>query len=70
MTDKVLIDLLVIQLNIDTELKVWFTFAVDMAKSVDVEPSLPRTANLGAAVVITYQERTAKRTTDVLLQFQ
>ena len=44
MADKVLIDLLVIQLNTDTELKVWFTFAVDMAKSVGVEPSLPRTA--------------------------
>ena len=44
MIDKVLSDLRDIQSNIDTEFKVWFTFAVDMAKSVGVEPSLPRTA--------------------------
>ena len=44
MIDKVLSDLQGIQSNIDTEFKVWFTFAVDMAKSVGVEPSLPRTA--------------------------
>ena len=37
-------DLLGIQSNINTEFKVWFTFAVDMAKSVGVKPSLPRTA--------------------------
>ena len=37
-------DLLGIQSNINTEFKVWFTFAVDMAKSVGVEPSVPRTA--------------------------
>ena len=44
MIDKVLSDLQGIQSNIDTEFKVWFTFAVDMAKSVGAEPSLPRTA--------------------------
>ena len=44
MIDKVLSDLQGIQSNIDTEFKVWFTFAVDMTKSVGVEPSLPRTA--------------------------
>ena len=44
MIDKVLRVLRDIQLNIDTEFKVWLTFAVDMAKSVGVEPSLPRTA--------------------------
>ena len=44
MIDKVLSDLQGIQSNIDTEFKVWFTFAVDMAKSVDAEPSLTRTA--------------------------
>ena len=38
------IDLRDIQSNIDTEFKVQFTFAVDMAKSVDVETSLPSTA--------------------------
>ena len=42
--DKVLSDLWDIQSNIDTEFKVWFTFAVNMTKSVGVEPSLPRTA--------------------------
>ena len=46
MTDKVLSDSWDIQWNIDSEFKVWFTkvwftFAVDMAKSVGVEPSLP-----------------------------
>ena len=38
------IDLRDIQSNIDTEFKVQFTFAVDMAKSVGVETSLPSTA--------------------------
>ena len=42
--NKVLSDLRDIQSIIDTGLKLWFTFAVDMAKSVGVEPSLPRTA--------------------------
>ena len=37
-------DLRGIQSNIDNEFKVWFSFAVDMAKSVGVEPSLSRTA--------------------------
>ena len=32
MIDKVLSDLRDIQSNIDTESKVWFTFAVDMSK--------------------------------------
>ena len=44
MIDKALSDLRDIQSNIDTEFKVQFTFAVDMAKSVDVETSLPSTA--------------------------
>ena len=44
MIDKVLSKLWDIQSNIDTEFKVWFTFAVDMAKSVVVEPSFPWTA--------------------------
>ena len=44
MIDKVLSDLWDMQSNIDTEFKVWFTFAVNMTKSVGVEPSLPRTA--------------------------
>ena len=44
MIDKVLSDLRDIQSNIYTESKVWFTFAVDMSKSVGVEPSLLRTA--------------------------
>ena len=44
MIDKVLSDLRDIQSNIDTESKVWFTFAVNMSKSVGVEPSLLRTA--------------------------
>ena len=44
MIDKVLSDLRDIQSNIDTEFKVQFTFAVDMAKSVDVETSFPSTA--------------------------
>ena len=39
MIDKVLSNLRGIQSNIDTEFKVWFTFAADMAKSVGVEPS-------------------------------
>ena len=44
MIDKALSDLRDIQSNIDTEFKVQFTFAVDMAKSVGVETSLPSTA--------------------------
>ena len=44
MIDKVLSDLRDIQSNIYTESKVWFTFAVDMSKSVGVEPNLLRTA--------------------------
>ena len=44
MINKVLSDLQDIQLDIDTEFKVWFSFAVDMEKSVGVEPSLSRTA--------------------------
>ena len=44
MIDKALSDLRDIQSNIDTEFKVQFTFAVDMAKSVDLETSLPSTA--------------------------
>ena len=44
MIDKVLSDLQGIQSNIHTEFKVWFTFAVNMAKSVGVARSLPRTA--------------------------
>ena len=44
MIDEVMSDLLGVQSNIDTEFKVWFTFVVDMAKSIRVEPSLPRTA--------------------------
>ena len=72
MTDKVLSDSRDIQWNIDSEFKVWFTkvwstFAVDMAKSVGVEPSLPMIGDVGAAIVITFQERIMKRTTDVLL---
>ena len=42
--DKVLSDLRGIQSNIHTEFKVWFTFAVNMAKSVGAGRSLPRTA--------------------------
>ena len=41
MIDKVLSDLRDIHFSFN---KVWFTFAVDTAKSVGVEPSLPRTA--------------------------
>lgn len=37
-------DLQDIQSNIDVEFKLWFTFAVDIAKSVGAEPSLPRKA--------------------------
>ena len=44
MIDKVLNGLRDIQSNIDLELKVWFTFAVDKVKSVGVKPNLPRTA--------------------------
>ena len=44
MIDKVLSDLRDIQSNIDAEFKVWFTFAVDIAKPVGVEQSLPRIA--------------------------
>ena len=44
MIDKVLSNLRDIQSNIDTEFKVWFTFAVDMVKSVGVKPGLPRRA--------------------------
>ena len=44
MINKVLSDLRDIQSNIDAEFKVWFTFAVEMAKTVVVEPSLPRAA--------------------------
>ena len=43
MIDVVMSDLLGIQSNIDTEFKVWFTFIVDMAKSIRAEPSLTRT---------------------------
>ena len=41
MIDKVLSDLRDIHYSFN---KMWFTFAVDTAKSVGVEPSLPRTA--------------------------
>ena len=44
MIDKVLSQLRDIQSNIDTEFRVWFTLAVNMARSVGLEPSLPRTA--------------------------
>ena len=44
MINKVLSDLRDIQSNTDVEFKVWFTFAVEMAKTVVVEPSLPRAA--------------------------
>ena len=44
MIDKVLSVLRGIQSNTGTEFKVWFTFSVDMAKSVGVEPNLPSTA--------------------------
>ena len=44
MIDKILSDLRDIQSNIIIEFKVWFTFTVDMAKSVGVEPTLSRTA--------------------------
>ena len=44
MIDKILSDLRDIQSNINIEFKVWFTFTVDMAKSVGVEPNIPRTA--------------------------
>ena len=37
-------DLRDIQLNIDAEFNVWFTFPADISKSVGVEPSLPRKA--------------------------
>ena len=30
--------------NVDFEFKVWFTFAIDIAESIGVEPSLSRTA--------------------------
>ena len=43
MIEKVLSNLRGIQSNIGTEFKVWFTFAAEIAKSVGVEPSLPRT---------------------------
>ena len=41
--DKIFSDLRDIQSNINTEFKVWFTF-IDVAKSVAIEPTLPRTA--------------------------
>ena len=44
MIDEISSDFQNIQSNIDTEFKVWFTFAVYMAKSVGVEPSFPRRA--------------------------
>ena len=43
MIDKILSDLRDIQSNIIIEFKVRFTFTVDMAKSVGLEPTLPRT---------------------------
>ena len=52
MTEKVLSDLRDIQSNIDTEFKVWFTFAVDMATSVGVEPNLPRTARCWSHYIV------------------
>ena len=54
MIDKVLSVLRGIQSNTGTEFKVWFTFSVDMAKSVGVEPNLPSTASVGAAIVTTF----------------
>ena len=44
MIDTVLSDLRDIQSNIDTEFKVWFTLAVDIAMSVGVEPISSRTS--------------------------
>ena len=70
MINKILSDLRDIQSNIDTEFKVRFTFAVDMAKSFGIEPSLRRTARCWSRNhVIMFQERIVKHNTDVLLQF-
>ena len=44
MIDQVLNDLKKTKTNITEEFKLWFQFAVDMAKSVGVSPSVPRIA--------------------------
>ena len=44
MIDTIVSDLMDYRRNVDKEFSIWYGFAVEMANSIDVEPSTPRIA--------------------------
>ena len=48
MTDTIVSDLMDYRRNIDKEFSVWYGFAIEIANSIDVEPSNPPKQNAGA----------------------